>query len=218
MFLTARHLVENGTVRAIGSTESTYVPVEKGEKSSSSVGRDGVRQPVHYLHNATMSPRCGPFFHHDDAVDVAVFGVGQLHPATPVIPLGGHLDDWLGESDFVLTEAVILGYPSIPKARGAHLIGSHDEVNAMNDRCDAPHVHFVISAMAQGDFSGAPVVGVGGYEYALGMVTRRLASDSDLTEPGYRAAIGVEPMYDCLAEHKMLPDCQAEGWDGLWST
>ena len=50
------------------------------------------------------------------------------------------------------------------------------------------------------------------------MVTRRLASDSDLTEPGYRAAIGVEPMYDCLAEHKMLPDCQAEGWDGLWST
>ncbi|MGD9620606.1 MAG: trypsin-like peptidase domain-containing protein [Mycolicibacterium sp.] len=218
VFVTARQVVENGNVLEVGSTEASYVPVDELDESSTFVVVNGVKQPVHEVRNNVMTLQCGPYFHPDDAVDVAVFRVKKIDPLTPVIPLGGHLDDWLGESDFVLTEAVILGYPPIPKAKRASLIGTHAEVNAMIDRCDTPHVHFVLSAMARGDFSGGPVLSVGEYGYALGMVTSLTAPGSHPAELGYMAAIGVEPLYACLAEHMLLPDCQADGWDDLWNT
>jgi hypothetical protein len=133
-----------------------------------------------------------------------------------VVRVGDHLDDWLGESDFVLTEAVIMGYPPIPKAKRLNLVGTRAEVNAMIDRYDAPHVHFVLSAMARGGFSGGLVLSE--YGYALGMVTSSLYSGDNSTELGYITAIGVEPLYVCLSEHKLLRDCQAEDWDEFWNT
>ena len=217
VFVTARHVVENANVLKVGSTERSYVPVDDLDESATSVVLDGVKQRVHEVRNEVMTLKCGPYFHPDDAVDVAVFRVEQVDPLTPAIPLGGHLDDWLGDSDFTLTEAVILGYPPIPKSQRTSLIGTHAEVNTIIDRHDTPHVHFLVSALACSDFSGGPVLSVGEYAYALGMVTSSLASDRDPIAGGYLAAIGVEPLYVCLAEHKMLPDCQAEGWDGLWN-
>src|ERR1035441_11087165 len=46
----------------------------------------------------------GPYFRPDETVDVAVFRVQGYDPRLPWVPLGSHLDDWLGESDFVLAE------------------------------------------------------------------------------------------------------------------
>lgn len=216
VFVTARHVVEGTEVLEIGMTETTYVPIENPGEHSTFVVKDGVRQPVHDVRNAVLTPSRGPFLHRDAAVDVAVFQAEQIDPRTPVVQLGSHLDDWLGESDFVLTEAVILGYPRIPKANRPNLVGTRAEVSAMIDRYDAPHVHFVLSAMARGGFSGGIVLSE--YGYALGMVTQSLGSDTAATELGYMTAIGVEPIYTCLAQHKMLPDCQAEGWDDFWNT
>lgn len=39
-----------------------------------------------------------------------------------------------------------------------------------------------------------------------------------MVELGWLNVIGVEPIYVCLADHKLLPDAQAEGWDGFWSS
>ncbi|BDH59747.1 hypothetical protein MTP03_46860 [Tsukamurella sp. PLM1] len=44
-----------------------------------------------------------------------------------------------------------------------------------------------------------------------------LVTNDDRTELGYMTAVGVEPLYVCLAERGLLPDCQAEGWDDFWS-
>lgn len=216
VFVTARHVVENFTIREIGSTETRHVPVEESEASGASVVENGTARPVHTVRNEVLRLRRGPFFHPDDSVDVAVFQVEDIDSRTPVVRLGSHLDDWLGESDFVLTEAVILGYPQIPKAKRPNLVGTRAEVSAMIDRYDAPHVHFVLSAMARGGFSGGLVLSE--YGYALGMVTSSLLSGDYSAELGYMTAVGVEPLYVCLAEHRMLPDCQADGWDGFWNT
>ena len=216
VFVTARHVVESQSVQEIGMTEHTYVPVENADETLTFVVKDGSRQRVHDVRNGVLSLKRGPYLYTDSAVDVAVFQVEQIDPLTPVVQLGSHLDDWLGESDFVLTEAVVLGYPRIPKANRPNLVGTRAEVNAMVDRYDAPHVHFVLSAMARGGFSGGLVLSE--YGYALGMITSSLISDNNSTELGFMTAVGVEPIYACLAQHKMLPDCQAEGWDDFWNT
>lgn len=216
VFVTARHVLEDRTIREIGSTERTTVPVQHHDDSFTVVVTDGVEQRVHTVRNGVLKLLRGPYFHPDDAIDVAVFQVDQIDPLTPVVQLGSHLDDWLSESDFVLTEAVILGYPPIPKAKRPSLVGTRAEVSATIDRYDTAHVHFVFSAMARGGFSGG--LALSEYGYALGMVTSSLVADDKQTELGYMAAIGVEPLYVCLAQHKLLPDCQADGWDGLWNT
>lgn len=216
VFVTARHVVENVNIREIGSTETRHVPIGESEESLVSVVQNGIARPAHTVGNGVLSLKRGPLFHPDDSVDVAVFQVENIDPRTPVVRLGSHLDDWLGESDFVLTEAVIMGYPQIPKAKRLNLVGTRAEVSAMIDRYDAPHVHFILSAMARGGFSGGLVLSE--YGYALGMVTSSLLSGNYSAELGYMTAVGVEPLYVCLAEHKMLPNCQADGWDEFWNT
>jgi hypothetical protein len=32
------------------------------------------------------------------------------------------------------------------------------------------------------------------------------------------AVISVEPIYECLALHKLLPECQKVGWNDFWNT
>jgi hypothetical protein len=216
VFVTARHVVDKCEVLEVGMTEQTYIPIENSDDTNVFISKGGVNQPVHEVRNGILTLKRGPFLHQDSAVDVAVFQVEQIDPMTPVVRLGDHLDDWLGESDFVLTEAIILGYPRIPKAKRPTLVGTRAEVSTIVDRYDAPHVHFVLSAMARGGFSGGIVLSE--YGYALGVVTNSLGSDMKPAELGYMAAVGVEPIYNCLAQHKMLPDCQAEGWDDFWNT
>jgi hypothetical protein len=216
VFVTARHVVDKCEVLEVGMTEHTYVPIENADTATTFISKDGVNQPVHEVRNGILTLKRGPFLHQDSGVDVAVFQVEQIDPLTPVVRLGSHLDDWLGESDFVLTEAVILGYPPIPKTMRPTLVGTRAEVSTIVDRYDAPHVHFVLSAMARGGFSGGIVLSE--YGYALGVVTNSLGSDMKPAELGYMTAVGVEPIYACLAQHRMLPDCQAEGWDDFWNS
>jgi hypothetical protein len=110
---------------------------------------------------------------------------------------------------------MILGYPPIPHTREPILIAARAEINAQADLHSAPHVHFVLSAMPRGGFSGGLVMLE--YEVALGMVTRSLGMDHGMAELGYMTAISVEPIYVCLAEHKLLPDLQAAQWEDFWN-
>lgn len=188
VFVTARHVVEGSDIL--------------------SIGLDG---------GANLTLIDGPYFHADESVDVAVFKVSGVNGETPIVPLGTHVEDYMGIDDFVLTEAIVLGYPPIPMSTRAALVGARAEVSAHIQLYDGrPYTYFALSAMARGGFSGGPVFSE--YGFALGMITRSLIDGEQPVEQGYMTAIAVEPLYECLADHRLLPDCQAEPWDGLWNS
>ncbi|MEV8093712.1 serine protease [Kitasatospora sp. NPDC085879] len=219
IFVTARHVVEGSKILEIGMTESTYIPMEDGDEESPSLVNlhvKGEYRRAFRVDNGKLSLKSGPHFHADENVDVAVFQVEEIDPRTPVVMLGSHLDDWLGESDFVLTEAIVLGYPPIPMSKRPPLVGARAEVNAQVDLYDTPYVHFVLSATARGGFSGG--MAFSEYGFVLGMVTKSLTENEGSVESGYMAVIGVEPIYECLASHCLLPDIQAEEWGGFWES
>ena len=218
VFVTARHVVEGRRINEICITESTYVPLTgpEAETTTTFIHQKGEEVPVHWVRNRVLRLKAGPYFHPDPGTDVAVFQVHEIDPYTPIVPLGDHLDDWLGQSDFVLTEAVVLGYPPIPMTKHPVLVGARAEVNAQVDLYDSPNVHFILSATARGGFSGG--VAFHEYGFALGLVTRSLLANEGASESGYMSVLTVEPIYECLSQHKLLPDCQAEIWDGFWNT
>ncbi|MDR7273134.1 S1-C subfamily serine protease [Pelomonas saccharophila] len=146
----------------------------------------------------------GPFFHPDPSVDVAAILIQGLE--CPIIQLGGHLDDWIVDDQFLLNEVVILGFPPIPFARSPVLVASRAEVSAVVDKYTGGHPHFVISAMARGGFSGGPCLTGDGW--ALGLVTESLVDSSKAVELGYLAVLTVEPIHICLSHHGIIPSTQ----------
>ena len=165
------------------------------------------------FNGVTAVIRDGPHFHEDPQVDVACLRAGQI--PDEYIRLGGHLDDWIGGYEFVLRRTLLLGYPPIPLS-GPVPVASVGEINATVDKyVGCRHPHFIISSMARGGFSGAPVL----FAYneaeadkstaALGMVTETLVANGGQPELGYLAVLTVEPIYVCLEQHNMLPKCQS---------
>ena len=78
------------------------------------------------------------------------------------------------------------------------------------------HVHFIVSATPRGGFSGGLTVIE--YDFALGVITTSLVMNHKEPESGFFTVLTIEPILNCLAEHKLLPDCQAEGWDDMWNS
>jgi S1-C subfamily serine protease len=213
VFVTARHVVDGMTITDVGMTESFYVELHGEEAAMSRTTVDGKK--VRKVANPSLKICRGPFALQDKRIDVAVFQVESIDPATPAPELGGHLDDWTDGSEFILWEALVLGYPPIPMASNIRLVAARAEINTAVDRYDTPYAHFILSTMSRGGFSGGIVFSEGGW--VLGVVTSSLGSD--LKEPeqlGFMAAVAVEPIYLCLAAHRMLPKAQAEMWDGLF--
>lgn len=198
-------------------TESIYIPFTEEELGAEipHIFLNG-DTPVHHVSNKTLALKRGPLYLPHSEVDVAIFEVEEINPRTPVIPLGSHLNDFIGQSDFVLSEAVVLGYPPIPMSTAPVLVGARAEINAQVDLYDSHDVHFVLSATARGGFSGG--VAFSEWGFALGLVTRSLLTNDGTAESGYMSVLSIEPIYECLAHHKLLPECQAEGWDDLWNT
>jgi hypothetical protein len=218
VFVTARHVLHENKILEIASTDPTYIPLsgEEAEDAHTFVRVGDKDIPSHYVSNGVLQLDKGPFFHSDESVDVAVFRVREIDTRTPVVRLGSHLDDWLGRGDFVLSEAVVLGYPPIPMTTGPILIGARAEVNAQVDLYDTRPVHFILSSMPRGGFSGG--LAMSEYGYALGVVTRSLNTNFAPVEMGFMTVTSVEPIYACLADNFLLPAVQAEGWDGLWNS
>lgn len=216
VFVTARHVVENMRICEVAMTESTDVRLEGADAVNARIFiHDGPdKHPVHRVDNGVLQVSVGPFFHPDPNVDVAAFQVANIDVRTPYVQIGGHLDDWLGSSDFVLSEGIILGYPPIPLTNAPHLVAARAEVNAQVDLRSAKHVHFILSAMPRGGFSGG--LAVTENEFALGVVTCSLLSDNKESELGFFTVLSVEPIYTCLAAHKMLPACQGEEYKRLF--
>ncbi|WP_434559524.1 S1 family peptidase [Pseudomonas sp. Z4-20] len=201
VFVTARHVVEHRTDLRIGFDDD-------------SITMD-LMQRSEYRSKENLGNICitvGPYFHPDDNVDIACFSI-DIFPAES-IPLGGHLNDWLGQYELVLHKTLILGYPPIPLSARPVLVASLGEINALTDLYLSKHPHFLISTMARGGFSGGPALvaynelNIDGGTAALGVITQSLTANDGVLETGYMAVLTVEPIYTCLEAHGMLPKAQ----------
>lgn len=217
VFVTARHVVEGHTIHRIATVHSFHAHLseecaERGRTPFREV--DGDTQAVRNIAAQEYRILAGPFFHMDSSIDVAVFRVTDADRELPWIPLGGHLDDWIAPTDFVLSEALVMGFPPIPMTNEPTLVAARAQVNAVIDPRHAPSVHFVLSAMARGGFSGGPALIDG---YLLGLVTESLMRNGQPAELGYFTVISVEPIFNCLHKHKLLPHAQiADFGTSIW--
>jgi len=221
IFVTARHVVEGKEIREVKLTEPVGVPTREAMPAAPTDYDEIMKEKLGFtpLWKHYQEPReisVGPVYHDDSRIDVAAFSVTGLHPRTPTIPLGTHLDDWVYRQNWVLTEAIVLGYPPIPFTLGPELVGVRAEVNAVVVLHDAPKVHFIVSAIPRGGFSGGLVLSEG--DFVLGVVTRSLMMNYSATELGFFAVLSVEAIYECLARHKLLPECQRGAWEDSWNT
>ena len=97
IFVTASHVIKNRIITKIGLDDGLATiqlleePEHWGQKS----------------HGAVTILE-GPFFHPDSSVDVACFKC-EPYPQS-WIPLGGHLNNWLGQYELVLHQVLLLGY------------------------------------------------------------------------------------------------------------
>ncbi|HHQ6550623.1 TPA: S1 family peptidase [Serratia fonticola] len=141
---------------------------------------------------------------------------------TDHIQIGGHLDDWIGD-ELVLSKVLLMGYPPIPFSNEPVLLAAEGEVQAVIDKYNGPHPHFVISCMGRGGYSGGPVLSE--YGFLLGVLTESLVMNQQTEELGYSSAISVEPLLTLLQANGIYPASNretievllegADHWDGL---
>ncbi|MBN8538467.1 MAG: trypsin-like peptidase domain-containing protein [Deltaproteobacteria bacterium] len=152
-------------------------------------------------------------YHKDVKVDLAVirsnFNLNHWMEKTKVrgrerqkkidrIQLGGHLDDWIGD-EFILSSALIVGYPQIPRSKFQVPIAAYAQVGAVMDEYSSPHPYFILNTTARGGYSGGPVISEGGF--LLGVVTDCFYHHGKPYETGFMAAITVEPLLLMLQDH-----------------
>lgn len=202
VFVTARHVIEGRTIRMIGFDDF-------------GANQDLVSTPKDWreLTHGSVSIKSGPHFHDDPKVDVACFKVWPF--PDKYIPLGGHLDDYLGQYELVLYRTLVLGYPPIPFTDRPVLVASVGEINALVDKYTGGHPYFIVSTIARGGFSGGPALVAYNEDNkdsgtaALGLITESLTANGQNAELGYMAVLTVEPIYACLERHSLLPACQS---------
>lgn len=150
-----------------------------------------------------------------------IHGAPEGFVQTDHIEIGGHLDEWIGD-ELVLSKVLLMGYPPVPFSSGPVLLASEGEVNAVVDKYNGPHPHFVISNMGRGGYSGGPVLSEFGF--LLGVLTESLVVNNQSEELGYSSAISVEPLLVLLQENGVYPGKNrgtievllegADHWDG----
>ena len=118
------------------------------------------------------------------------------------LPIQECWDDWVG-SELVLSKCIILGYPPIPTSRDVVLVAVSADVSAIVDSYLRPHVHYILSNVPRGGFSGAPVISE--YDFVLGIVTTALTSNDEPVQLGFCGAVSVEPLFSLLMEKKLRP-------------
>jgi hypothetical protein len=138
-----------------------------------------------------------------EEADVALILCDGPHPEVAV-GLGGHYDDWIVDKDFYLWPVLIMGYPPIPMSDGPRLVAVSGEVNAVVDRYDVRHPHFVVSPLPRGGFSGGPAIV--GMDFCLGVINHELMMDE--TKSGFTAVISVEPLWSLMFENDVVPHHQ----------
>ena len=225
VFVTARHVVEHNTITDLLATEGTWFNHRP--------------TPTDFPRQGGLEFADGPYLHPKPHVDVACFRIRELpfdkaYPYPPAIPLGGHLDEWMDDG-FTCSTALVLGYPPVPLSRAPDLFAVPATVSTVvgklrlgdvapeeEDENEDPRfggLFFILSCTARGGFSGGPALCEWG-GFSLGVVTEAFVRDGQPLETGFLGVLSVEPIYECLAEHGLLPPEQltwlGEGRDELF--
>jgi hypothetical protein len=178
VFLTARHVVAGNKIVEIKITEHVNVPTREwfGEVLKIDVTETFLQeyeeklrpifgqQPLFKRFLRPLEIVDGPHFPDDPNLDVAAFRVRSIHAAAGVTLLGVHWDDWIDRGFWHLSDAIVLGYPPIPMANEPLLVAARAEIHTFFLPRHVRYVHFLLSAMPRGGFSG----GVAIHETGLG--------------------------------------------------
>lgn len=121
------------------------------------------------------------------------------------------MDDWIGD-ELMLTKAVLVGYPPIPRSDRPVEVAVEVEVNAIIDRYDGPHPYFIMSSIPRGGFSGGPVISE--YGFLLGVLIESLFWGGQSLEVGFAAVISIEPLLDLIYESQI--DCGKNSTFARW--
>jgi hypothetical protein len=205
VYLTARHVVDNNDILQIVPYERGWlfrdeikVEVRTGAMLNGEIAMWSMRHP---------DPRLarGPFYHENEAIDVAAFVLEGIDPNTPHMTLGFHYDDWIVDEDWLLTTGTVFGYPPVPMASGPIQLAATVEVNGVVDTYRDRYVRFVVSGPPRGGFSGGPVFHDRGF--VLGMVTESLEKLGS-REPGFLTVLSIEALHELLEQHGLTPASQ----------
>lgn len=221
LYVTCRHVIEGKSILEIHRTEPVPVPFRQRFPN---YPEDGLKQLTHILGHEPTHPVFpgvqtileGPFYHPDLTVDLAAIKLTSDLVSTSSVNLGSRLDDRTFPWHWTLSEAVILGYPPIPFTAGPNLVAVRAEINALVQLRGSHQLHFILSAMPRGGFSGGLVISE--YGFALGIVSQSLISDHSSAELGFFSVMSVEDVFVCLAHHKILPEIQKADWGDFWNT
>lgn len=186
--VTARHFVENQIIESI--TEDRY--------ASQHVTTKKIFYPSNpKIDLAVLETDFSLDYYMDK---VRIIENGKSREKVDLIPLGGHLDDWIGD-ELVLSSVVVFGYPKIPLSKEPVLVAVQGEINAIVDKYGSPHPYFIISSMAREGFSGGPVISE--YDFLLGVFTESLVEGDQPIENGFASVISIEPLLLLLYENSI---------------
>lgn len=188
VFVTARHIVEHLTIKSMATTENFLIPDKKGNVSIH--GHDGKFRSVL---PKKLQIKKGPLYHPEKEIEVAIIITEETD--LKIIPPSPYYDDWVSDEGFILAPTIVMGYPPIPFSKEPKLFVASGEINAVVDKYTGGHVHFVISTMPRGGFSGG--VCIAG-NLALGVIVESLVSNNRDTELGYMSVLSMEPVLTCL--------------------
>jgi len=185
--VTARHVVEGHSIESVAGTYSS---------------RNVTIKNIFYPSSSTIDLAV---LETDFSLDyylekMTIIENGEPKEKANRIPLGGHLDDWIGD-ELVLSRVVAFGYPRIPLSKEYVLVAVQGEINAVIDKYSDPHPHFVISSIARRGFFGGPVISE--YDFLLGVLTESLTDGDQALENGFASVISIEPLLVLLHENKI---------------
>lgn len=223
VYVTARHVVENNKIVEVKATDPVPITADEMfpdaspefiEEYKASLTSVMGHEPMfkHWLDPLQIDR--GPFFPEDARIDLAVFRASNVHPAAGIVDLGFHYDDWIYRYPWALSDAVILGYPPIPLTTSPYLVAARAEIHTFVQPWHSPNVHFILSAMPRGGFSGGLALHEEGF--ALGVITSGLKTDDAAVELGFMAVLSVEPIHALLEETELTPARQKELHDRMF--
>jgi hypothetical protein len=210
-FVTARHVVDGNAIEEINPFTEGYIKDTELRHRTDNlteilIGDEIVRG--YTLTHGVVRPIQGSYFHPDPRIDIAIVRFASIDRNTPSLLLPAFLDDAVGHLDFLLTKAVILGFPPIALSVHADLVAVTAEVNAVVDTYLDRYLRFILSAPPRGGFSGGPALHE--YGFTLGVITESLDRNLSTAETGFMAVLSADTIIECMEAHRIEPEPQRE--------
>lgn len=204
---TAKHVIENADYQVIAHKDIGS-STRKAEFCALS------NDPAHHEEHALKVEQ--EFFPADSKIDIAVIKTDFNSDYWMSRTVSTHwkkkdhfqldymlYDEDLYETDILLREVFMIGYPRIPYTDHAYVVCVRADINALVGKMSTPHGHLILSSTARGGFSGAPVLNQHGK--VIGICTESLNENDKLVEAGFTAALSIQPLNELLSTNNIFP-------------